>query len=333
MKAIEQLKSKLTVGHFDLGVHSDDKPCTPREAVHDGDTVSVHTKLNFSVRFLAIDTPEISYHLPGNTSFPSIKNPEWQEFLTNPFASKYGPLDLDPGLKSYLMDRLGKDKEDRRKAAMNHYDHADTAQKALEGDVIADQKALGKDFEFFLTFAHEVTDRYGRLLAYINRRDPSPNRPRDYNLRQLEKGMACPYAIWPNVGERACYENLMNLILEPGTANTWAMTDRYLKFTRDKVAAARNAKTGIFKASDPLRLEPFELRYLADRRAPERWVIDLSKNDAVLLAPYNYYKVAMEDRLFVPAEYVALFKMVGWQLEVPAIFKTAPLAAKLAKVG
>jgi hypothetical protein len=62
-----------------------------------------------------------------------------------------------------------------------------------------------------------------------------------------------------------------------------------------------------------LRLLPFELRYLSSRKPPHRWVIDLSANDAKLLAPELYYTIENpEDRLFVPDEYRELFESAGW---------------------
>ncbi len=60
-----------------------------------------------------------------------------------------------------------------------------------------------EEFRFFLAFAYEVMDRYGRFLCYVNReqRDahhPEP-RPRSYNERLLAAGAVIPYFIWPNV--------------------------------------------------------------------------------------------------------------------------------------
>ena len=39
-----------------------------------------------------------------------------------------------------------------------------------------------------------------------------------------------------------------------------------------------------------LRLQPFELRFLAGKRAPDRLVIDLSSDSGVLLEPTDYPK-------------------------------------------
>src|SRR6266536_3398924 len=86
-----------------------------------------------------------------------------------------------------------------------------------------------------------------------------------------------------------------------------------LQVARQFVRDARTQHLGLFEGADPLRLLPFELRFLARRAAPERWVIDLGRNDDTLIAPQAYFQVAApEDRLFVPAEYVPLFVEKGW---------------------
>jgi hypothetical protein len=80
------------------------------------------------------------------------------------------------------------------------------------------------------------------------------------------------------------------------------------------VKSAREQRIGIFEAEDPLRLEAFELRFLARRRPPDRWIIALSKNDDVLIGPQDYHTLPnIEDRLFIPEEYVPLFVEAGWR--------------------
>lgn len=315
MTAIEQLKSGLTIGHFGLGIHGNSSG-TPAQQTHDGDTVSVRGLGNFSVRFLAIDTPEISFPLPDAPDhFISIGDSKWKSFLEDPFAPQYHPLDLDAGLTADLKNRLGTG------AAANHFRHAKKAREELLNEIEKDKNAMGwndETFEFFLAFAHEVTDRYGRLLAYINRKDPSASRPADYNTRQLEKAAACMYNIWANVGSSAGQDSLSDRVIEPFTANEWATRDKYMAHSRKAISDARGTGLGIFDQQDPLRIEPFEIRYLAGRRAPDRWVIDLSKHDDVLSAPQQYYRIKMEDRLFVPEEYVTLFEAKGWRRQTAA---------------
>jgi len=105
----------------------------------------------------------------------------------------------------------------------------------------------------------------------------------------------------------------MDAVLAPGTANVVAEQAGALKVARGFVRDARDHHLGLFEAADPLRLLPFELRFLARRSPPERWVIDLGRNDDTLIPPQGYFQVANpEDRLFVP-EYVALFVEKGWR--------------------
>jgi hypothetical protein len=60
---------------------------------------------------------------------------------------------------------------------------------------------------------------------------------------------------------------------------------------------------------EELEVYPFELRFLARREPPNRWVIDLTRDDDRLRPPQKYYRVEFpEDRLFVPSEYVPLFE-------------------------
>lgn len=79
------------------------------------------------------------------------------------------------------------------------------------------------------------------------------------------------------------------------------------------VRKARLEGKGIFNPDDLLKVEPFEVRFLADQQRPTRWVIDLSKNSDILVDAQKYHIIKNpEDRLFVPEEYVALFVEKGW---------------------
>jgi hypothetical protein len=169
-------------------------------------------------------------------------------------------------------------------------------------------------FKLFVAFAHEVMDGYGRLLGYLNREQASAPRPPDYNGRLLAAGAALPYFIWPNVNPFRKQGALTDAVPVPGTAALLASREKALRDARLAVRAAREAGAGVFNRDDPLKLEPFELRFLAGRRAPNRWVIDLSSDSDQLLPPQRYIEIARpEDRLFVPAEYVPLFEQRGWR--------------------
>ena len=318
-KAIEQLKSGLTVGHAALGFRSG-VTGSVRQQVHDGDTINVRAIGNFGIRFLGVDAPEISFRLPGESGFTSLSNPKWEAFLSDPFAEGLPPFNppLTQGLLNHLETGVGAG------AAMNHYRYADRAEDALEQEVLNDLQALGQteeEFRFFLAFAHEIMDRYGRLLCFINRFQPDPNypgpRPRPYNERLLQLAKVNPYLIWPNINPFRTEETKVAAVIAPGSANDVANQDEKLRSAREWIRDARQQEIGIFDAQNPLRLQPFEVRFLARRRPPGRWVIDLSQNDDVLIQPQEYYTIPnAEDRLFIPEEYVPLFVEAGWERQV-----------------
>jgi hypothetical protein len=78
-----------------------------------------------------------------------------------------------------------------------------------------------------------------------------------------------------------------------------AESDASLRDARAAVAAARRDEVGIYRAGDALRVLRFELRFLARRQPPDRWLVDLSDDAEVLLPPQAYPDVALpEDRLF-----------------------------------
>jgi endonuclease YncB( thermonuclease family) len=309
-RAIEQLQSGLTIGHFALGQRGDAFGSVQQQ-VHDGDTVNVRAVGNFGIRFLGLDAPEISFTLPGQKRFTRISEPEWQEFLSDPFDAQYGVLPLSSGLTNYLRSKLD------ATVAASHDRYAEAAQRALEQEITKDLNELGQsaeEFQFFVAFAHQVMDRYGRLLGYVNRYQKTGQRPLNYNERLLKAGLVSPYFIWPNINPFRQQQSMRKSVPAPGTANTIANQELTLRQAREWVQTARQQGIGIFESQDPLRLEAFELRFLAQRRAPERWVIDLSKNDNVLLDPQEYYTIPnVEDRLFIPDEFVPLFEEAGWQ--------------------
>jgi hypothetical protein len=149
------------------------------QQVHDGDTVTVQASGNLGVRFLGVDAPEVSVPLPGTTQpFISLADARWQQVLTDPFAPELPPF--TPPLTTQLHEDLAALAGPT--LADNHARLGGLATKALETTVSGDLEALDKtkeDFGFFLAFAGEVMDRYGRLLAYLHPDPTSPaSRPR-----------------------------------------------------------------------------------------------------------------------------------------------------------
>ena len=288
---------------------------TLEEAVPDGDTIGDQLDGTGSVRFLGVDSPEKSFEQPiGGPQ--ALDGPPWEQFLTNPLANGYPVALLEPAFAAHLQQRFGTG------AAANHHRHAVAAGEALKALIQADITALGQtsdQFQYFLSFSYEVFDRFGRFLAFANRNQPDANvpapRPSSYNQRQLDTGSALPFFIWPNVDPFRKFDTIANAVLAPRTANTTAETGE-LKRARDAVKSARAAGIGVFTPADPLRFEAFEIRFLGRAEAPSRAVIDLSKNDDVILRPQSYYRIPNpEDRLFLPAEFVPLFAAKGWRLE------------------
>jgi endonuclease YncB( thermonuclease family) len=313
-KAIEQLRSGLTVGHAGLGLHGGGVGSV-KQQVHDGDTVTVRAIGNISVRYLGIDAPEVSFTLPalaGDTGFVSIKDQRWTDFLSDPFGPDWRPMPaLDASLAASLLPRFRPD------TAPNHATLADGAQRKLEELIEADREAQGlseEDFRFFLAFASEVMDRYGRLLCYINRDEPDEaQRPPSYNERLLDTGAVSPYFIFPNVDPFRRQPSTVAAVPAPGSAAQLGASGA-LGRARGSVKAARQRGDGIWASPGGLLLEAFELRFLAGRRPPNRWLIDLSQSGSMLIQPQRYHQVPLpEDRLWIPEELVPLFVEQGWQ--------------------
>lgn len=278
------------------------------EAIPDGDTVQVNLEGSGSLRLLGVDTPEM--RLSGS----SVGSERWRAFFADP--ALLDRFALDPALRADLASRLGEG------AAENHRRHAEAAEAGLTAMVTADMAALGatpETFRVFVAFSYDVFDRYARFLAFVNRDQREANRPaprpRSYNERLLEAGLAEPYFIWPNVAPFRDAPTVLDAVIPPGAAAAFAARGD-LGLARGFVAAARAAGLGVFAPADPLRLSAFELRFLADGRLPSRAVIDLAGAGELILRPQSYHRIPNpEDRLFIPPEFVPAFVSRGWRLE------------------
>ena len=107
MKAIEQLRSGLMVGHAQTAMHGTRRG-TVGQVVHDGDTVALDPLGGLSVRFLGVDAPEVSFTLPGGAPdrFVPITDEAWVEVLDDPLSASLPPFDppLTAGLRGHLAD-------------------------------------------------------------------------------------------------------------------------------------------------------------------------------------------------------------------------------------
>lgn len=302
------------------------RTATVREAVHDGDTINVEAAGAFSIRFLGVDTPEISFQfpkIPGDArggTFRSIL--QFKDYLADPLSANYPDSqdysnELGSGLLNYLRQKLN------AQTAMNHYHHAMAAQRTLEDIVDYDLKEKvaddDEDFRFFMAFAYEIMDRYGRFLCYVDR-DEKRKEKREgqltYNERMLELGMAAPYFIWPNINPFRRYSSLKDAVPQPEMFKEIVDIDKRLTAARKFVSDARRSGYGIFDSNNPLLLLPFELRYIARRRKPDRYVVDLSKRNPKILKPTDYYLIQnIEDRLFIDEQFLPLFEKKGYDID------------------
>jgi hypothetical protein len=329
--AIRQSAKGFTVGTMGLGLRRGAQGDVDHD-VHDGDTVITRALDNFGVRFLGIDAPEESFPLPGTKlPFVKISDARWEQALADPFGAGWA-TPLDAALRQDIEGRL-----QGGGAAANHAALADKALETLTKEVSDDQQALGKsdaDFRFFLAFAYEAVDHYGRLLCYLHPDLPAGAPKQDsYNERLLAEARVIPYFIWPNVDPFVHFTfaqtgSIQDAIPKPDEVDKLVQKSSKLRRARDWVKSARQSGKGVFSHTDPLKLLPFELRFISRKKAPDRWVLDLSSDSGVLLKPESYYKVPhLEDRLFVPPEFVALFTLVGWTTEggAPAPASALPL--------
>lgn len=301
----------------------DGRPGTVLQQVHDGDTIAVRPKGNIPVRLLGIDTPEISFAFPGpRLNFVGLNDARWNEFLTSCFEAKWGNFTspVTDELRSYLEVKLSGE------PGTEHCRHAKAATDVFRQMVASDMQVLGQDlntFGYYLRFGFEIMDGFGRFLCVINREQPDRNnpapRPQTYNMRLLEKGLAFPYFIWPNVNPWDRPATVMDAVIPPGKARQAAEANSELVRARERVQRARQSHLGLFEMTSPLLLEPFELRFLSRRQLPGRYVIDLNSDSNRLIHPHRYYTVPHpEDRLWIPPQYVPLFESRGWVAESAA---------------
>ena len=300
-------------------------PGSIEQAVVDGDTLRVQLPGGQGLRFLGCDTPEKKIAFPLTPAevaagkkqgpFLQLDNARWDDFLDSAFdKTKWGAFRpaLPASLRAHLEGRMRDD------AARNHWTHAKAATEALQKLVrqdAAERQLANSDVKLFIAYAHEVLDRYGRPLVFANIDERTASkRPPTYNERMIATGRAAPLYIWPNIDPFRGMK-VTDAAMPPQEFRRHVARSGSLQASCRAAAEARAAGEGIYAAANPLQLLAFELRFLAGRRAPDRWVIDLSADDddPHLIPSDRYFEVPrLEDRLFIPAEYVPLFKAKGW---------------------
>ncbi|NWF89664.1 MAG: hypothetical protein HXY50_09405 [Ignavibacteriaceae bacterium] len=308
----------LKLGEAGFGLHGK-KIGTVKQIVHDGDTINTRLIHNLGVRFLGVDTPEVSFQLPGSHSFTKLSDKKWDEFFRS--GSWKENLAIGQDLYHYFSNKIGNGKN----VASNHYAFAIEAEKSLTKIISSDlrkSKKSARSFTFFMAFGFDFLDTYGRLLCYLNSSTENYKSAKiqeeikklSYNERQLAAGWGIPYFIWPNIQPFLSIKAFAKENVLP--KNFWNLVKKASKFhqARKFVSEARNNNRGIFSATDPLKLMPFELRVLSRKKSPDRFVIDLrNEGSNFLLKPEEYIKIPHhEDRLFIPGEFVPIFQLYGW---------------------
>lgn len=304
---------------------------------HDGDTVKVSVRGNFSVRLIAGDAAEISCdfkHKPG--IFYRTDSDQWKDYLTNINTYWKDIQNNLNGLYPHISSKLNAE------TAINQRKHAEGSRNKLIQFIQEDMTLLGlnkENFKFFTPFSFEIMDRYGRLLSFIypDLKNPMitgtgiPRRMPSYNERLLEAGAILPYFIFPN---GVCQANsiLEAVGTNPQDFRKKLNDTKFLQTIRQAVKTARTNQVGVFDAHDPLILEPFELRYISRQQPPDRPFIDLSSNDNMIHNPLDYPNVKnQEDRLFIPKEFVPLFMNKGWEVYGTSEFKAKPAVHRTRK--
>ncbi len=169
-------------------------------------------------------------------------------------------------------------------------------ERYIQRDV--DLVGSNEEYRFFMAFSYEIMDRYGRLLCWLHQNLPRDQREGriSYNEEMLKSGMALLYFIFSNINPFR-RKSIVESIPDLGDFKRNIEEDLSLSEVRQYVREARNQYLGIFNPSNPLLLEPFELRYLARIGPPPRHVIDLRSDNPVLLKPSKYYPIPHKDRL------------------------------------
>jgi endonuclease YncB( thermonuclease family) len=323
---------------------------TAGEAISDGDTINASAEGLLQVRFCSIDTPEMGLQVNKNDAFKEkdyLATEKFEEYLKDPFNRKYANSgEFARALGEDFVDKYLKPKL-HENTAINHKTYAEKAREELRRlieDDIRLSAQFGKDYyKFQIEFPYDVLDRYSRFLGWVKRFESNPQFAKDivpYNDTMLEKGLAFPYLIWPNLSASKRDYNLQQLVPPKNDFEELVLEDDRIKTVRKLTEKARKQRRGIFGTEDELLL-PFELRFLVERnygitdgvpissirhedsddRASKkplfRYVIDLSKSDKpVLMKPNQYYNIKnYEDRLFIPPEFVPLFREKGYEMQ------------------
>jgi endonuclease YncB( thermonuclease family) len=110
----------------------------------------------------------------------------------------------------------------------------------------------------------EVFDKYFRPLVYLRREK------QNFNVEMVRQGHAVMYPLFPNVN--------------------------YLEQLQEAQIEALEEERAMFDGREPIAELPYEFRWRAERRNPNKFVGDLSR--MVYVDPTEYKMIRLENRLF-----------------------------------
>jgi len=155
-KSLAVLQGGIRIGSASLADFTENEKGI-KIKTHDGDTVNVRLADRFGLRFLGIDTPEVSMMLPGETRFKSLSNVGWDTLFTS------GNWKKGMNLSSALLADLEKRAGDGTGVAANHARYARKAKISLEEIISEDIRASGVSAE-----------KFGLFMSFVSRRVRPP---------------------------------------------------------------------------------------------------------------------------------------------------------------
>jgi endonuclease YncB( thermonuclease family) len=162
------------------------------KSVKDGDTLAMRSE----IRLVGIDTPETKFSLKETKEFDNLitlSNPKIKEFLRN----------ISTNLRDYLKPKI---ENHDGTIGTNQFKCGKQATKMFTSIVFDTMQRNATNLLIMTSL--EVTDRYGRLIGYVNRKKTkrsgeilaeSQAFEKSFNLKMLSTGYAFMYLIYPNL--------------------------------------------------------------------------------------------------------------------------------------
>jgi endonuclease YncB( thermonuclease family) len=262
------------------------------ESVKDGDTLKMMTE----IRLVGVDTPETKFALKETKKFDtliSLDNPRIKTFLK----------ETKPNLRDYLKPKI---ENSDGQIGTNQFDHGKEATTEFTSVV---QKIMTHNAtNLILMTSIEVTDRYGRLLGYLNRKKTKKTGEiltdtlqfqNSFNMKMLDSGYGFMYLIYPNliVQENEKIGDHGKLDIEKPIIAT------IVKTFKNAISSGRGLFPSKNSENPKTIFDPFEFRYLArlfdpksSSKGPDRFCADMISGR--LYPPHRYFEVPKENRLF-----------------------------------